>query len=454
MARIVLDVYMMVFRFAITTLLTLVTLSSAVHAKVLDIQVTTKKGTVSSWRLNDGYTILAVVRPAVPELEKAIQEEMVPGMRFKVTPIHGGAQEVQIILADPILKHSVSLKKGRLKFEFHYQTREENMILRIKSRLFVPVPSSFVARRFSAAESLLRRGRIEDALATFKDLSEEYALRAWSQLRLSDIALLSGDTRGACRRYGAVVQAYRVQVSGMIAQLRRQVLGCGWRKDDKPDWDVMLERADRVRGNIGKFIREEAIWAMNQVATSNEVDLTLQLLDNVAVAHRQLRRQVTRGESILVSRAIRLPAEPLDVARMCYRHKERIVNHLESNNLRLLCAQAYLDLDLVDQAITEAKYLIAKTPRKAQGGHWKQRLGTAQSMIFLARAYRQTGDPDYVYATLVKYQRRFGRYIPDAVDVPPEVERMTLKDLSVGRNVLSLDSRIKGLERAIRADAR
>ena len=54
----------------------------------------------------------------------------------------------------------------------------------------------------------------------------------------------------------------------------------------------MLERADRVQGSIGKYIREEAIWAMNQVATPDEVDLTLQLLDNVAVKHRQLRRQL------------------------------------------------------------------------------------------------------------------------------------------------------------------
>ncbi len=421
---------------------------------MLDVQVSSKKGKVSSWKMNDGYTLMAIVRPGVEGLEEAIRQEMVPGMRFKVTPIHGGAQEVKISLADPILKHSVTRNRGRLRFEIQYQTREENMILRIKSRFFVPVPSSFVAKRFSASESLLRRGRLEDALASFKDLSEEYALRAWSQLRLSDIALLTGDTRGACRRYGAVVQAYRVQIPGMLAQLRRQVLGCGWREDDKPDWDVMLERADRVRGSIGRYIREEAIWAMNQVATPDEVDLTLQLLDNVAVKHRQLRRQLTRGESILISRAVRLPVEPIDVARMCYRHKERITNHMESNNLRLLCAQSYLELDLVDQAIAEAKLLSGKTKRKAQGGQWNKRMGPAQSMIFLARAYSQTGDPDYVYATLVKYQRRFGRYIPDEVEAPQEIERMTLEDLKIGRSVLSLDARIKGLERAIRADAR
>ena len=454
MARILLTESMMMLRFTITAFLTIVSLSSASHAKVLDIEVKAKKGKVTAWKLNDGYTMLALVKPAIAGLEDAIREEMIPGMRFKVTPIHGGAQELKITLRDPILKYSASFKRGRLRFELDYQTREDNMIQRIKSRLFVPVPSSFVAKRFSAAESLLRRGQIEDALASFKDLSEEYALRSWSQLRLSDIALLSGDTRGACRRYGTVVQAHRVQISGMLAQLRRQVLGCGWREDDKPDWDVMLERADRVRGSIGKFIREEAVWAMNQVATAAEVDLTLQLLDNVAVKQRQMRRQLARGESILVSRAIRLPAEPIDVARMCYRHKERIAKHLESNNLRLLCAKSYLELDLLDKAILEAKALSAKTPRKAQGGQWNKRLGPAQSMIFLARAYRQTGDPDYVYATLVKYQRRFGRYIPDNVDAPEEVARMTLKDLEVGRNVMSLDRRIKGLERAIRADAR
>ena len=188
----------MIFRVTIVAFLTLAGLSSTAQAKVLDIQVSGKKGSVSAWKMNDGYTIMAIVRPAVAGLENAIRAEMVPGMRFKVTPIHGGAQEVQISMADPILKHSASRKRGRLRFEINYQTREENMILRIKSRFFVPVPSSFVAKRFSASESLLRRGRLEDALASFKDLSEEYALRAWSQLRLSDIALLTGDTRGAC----------------------------------------------------------------------------------------------------------------------------------------------------------------------------------------------------------------------------------------------------------------
>ena len=81
------------FRVTIVAFLTLAGMSSMAHAKMLDIQVSGKKGKVSSWKMNDGYTVMAIVRPALEGLEEAIRQEMVPGMRFKVTPIHGGAQQ-------------------------------------------------------------------------------------------------------------------------------------------------------------------------------------------------------------------------------------------------------------------------------------------------------------------------------------------------------------------------
>ena len=116
---------------------------------------------------------------------------------------------------------------------------------------------------------------------------------------------------------------------------------------------------------------------------------------------------------------MRLPTEPIDIAGCSATVKSL---RTQSNNLRLLCAESCLSLDLVDQAIAEGKTLSGKTKRKGQGGQWKRRMGPAQSMIFLARAYSQAGDPDYVYATLVKYQRRFGRYIPEEVQAPQEID--------------------------------
>jgi len=62
------------------------------------------------------------------------------------------------------------------------------------------------------------------------------------------------------------------------------------------------------------------------------------------------------------------------------------------------------------------------------------------------------GDADYVYATLVKYQRRFGRYVPEEVGAPEDVGPLTLDDLDVGRKVKSLDNRIKAVSRAITAE--
>ncbi len=427
-------------------------MSGTASAAVMEVSVPDKKGTIKTSKLSDGYTLLMVAKPAVEGLEEAFAKARVAGLRYKIRPLRKGASEIRLVLPDPIKSFSVKRAKRKVSITVQYQTRASNMKDRIRARLFVPVPSSFVAGRFSSAERLLRRGNLEDALANYKDLSEEYALRAWSQLRLSDIALLSGDTRGACRRYERVVEAYRVQVSGMLAQLRRQVLGCGWRPEDKPDWDVMLERADRVRGRIGKYIREEAIWAMNQVSTPDEVDLTLRLMDGVAVKHRMLKREIKKSSNILLARGVRLPSDSLDVARVCYRHRERILVHPDGLSLRLLCAKAFLDLDLVDEAIAETKEIIAKTPRKLAGAMWAKRDGTAQSTIFLARAYKQMGDADYVYATLVKYQRRFGRYVPEEVGAPEDVGPLTLDDLDVGRKVNSLDARIKAVSRAITAE--
>jgi tetratricopeptide (TPR) repeat protein len=418
----------------------------------MDLSVPDKRGKIQTMKLSDGYTLLMIAKPAIAGLGEALEKAKVAGLRYKITSLRKGASEIRLVLPDPIKSFKVTRARRKVKIVVEYQRRASNLRDRIEARLFVPVPSSFVAGRFSAAERLMRRGNLEDALANYKELSEEYALRAWSQLRLSDIALLSGNTRGACRRYERVAESYRVQVSGMLAQLRRQVLGCGWRPEDKPDWDVMLERADRVRGQIGNYIREEAIWAMNQVATPDEVDLTLRLMDGVAVKHRMLKREIKRSANVLLSRGVRLPAEQLDVARVCYRHRERILVHPDGLSLRLLCAKAFLELDLVDEAIAETKEIIAKTPRKFAGAMWAKRDGTAQATIFLARAYKQTGDADYVYATLVKYQRKFGRYIPEEVGTPEDMEPLTLDDLDVGRKVNSVDKRIKAVSRAITAE--
>ena len=72
LARIVLTSYMMMFRASIVAFLTLAGLCSTVQAKVLDIQLSSKKGQVSSWKMNDGYTMMALVKPAVDGLEEAL----------------------------------------------------------------------------------------------------------------------------------------------------------------------------------------------------------------------------------------------------------------------------------------------------------------------------------------------------------------------------------------------
>ena len=236
-----------------------------------------KKLTAKATVLSDRYTLVTMINQELVGLEDALREAAEDGLRFKVIPMRNRGVELTIIFPEPIVKVNVSVKKRRkLNFQVIYQSREDLMRDRIRKRLYVPVPSSFVAGQYSDAERLLRTGNLKDALVEYNELSEEYALRAWAQLRLGDIALLGGDTRGACRRYGGVNEAFRSQISGMLAVLRRQVLACGWGRDSRPDWDVMLMRADRTGGRVGEYLRAEVVWAMGQVATADEVDLVLE----------------------------------------------------------------------------------------------------------------------------------------------------------------------------------
>ena len=89
---------------------------------------------------------------------------------------------------------------------------------RIRKRLYVPVPSSFVAGQYSDAERLLRTGNLKDALVEYNELSEEYTLELLGAARLGDIALLGAiPVVPVAVRYGGVNEAFRSQISGMLA---------------------------------------------------------------------------------------------------------------------------------------------------------------------------------------------------------------------------------------------
>ena len=412
-----------------------------------------KKLTAKATVLSDRYTLVTMINQELVGLEDALREAAEDGLRFKAVPMRNRGVELTIIFPEPIVKVNVSVKKRRkLNFQVIYQSREDLMRDRIRKRLYVPVPSSFVAGQYSDAERLLRTGNLKDALVEYNELSEEYALRAWAQLRLGDIALLGGDTRGACRRYGGVNEAFRSQISGMLAVLRRQVLACGWGRDSRPDWDVMLMRADRTGGRVGEYLRAEVVWAMGQVATADEVDLVLELLNATAIKRKAYRRQLKAQERLMVSRSVRLPKKAIDVARMCYRHTERIAKHPDAKDLNFRCSAALLELDLIEESIAKSQELIKPSKkRRGEGALWRVRDGAAQAMLLLAQAYRQKGDPDYVYATLVRYQRRFGNYVPPVVPPMPKVKRMKMRDLPIGKEVATFEKRLNDIERGLDA---
>ena len=97
----------------------------------------------------------------------------------------------------------------------------------------------------------------------------------------------AGDPAVRACRYGGANEVFRSQISGMLAVLRRQVLACGWGRDSRPDWDVMLMRADRTGGRVGEYLRAEVVWAMGQVATADEVDLVLGAASSATAVKRE-----------------------------------------------------------------------------------------------------------------------------------------------------------------------
>jgi len=432
-------------------LVVLLVLSQRALAGTIKIKKPARKGKATASLLIDGYTLVVVVQPRIKNLDAdKLVKDPIEGMRVAVQPIGRNEQEILISMPHPVQRFSVKRRRGRLKIEIDYQERIKVMQQRVRETLTVPVPSTFVGHHFSAAEKLMRGGRFEDALVQYQELSGEYELRAWSQLRLGDIALLGDDLRGACRRYRDVVEAFGVRVSGMMARLRRQVLGCSWSRGAAADWDVMLERADRVPGRVGKFIRTEALWSMRQVDKAQELDLALRMLGQVSVKHRRLAKGLRHARKVLVARAIRLPATPLEVARMCMRHSDEVKNHPEGNWLRFRCAQAFGGLSLIEQAAAATEELSKIRRGKRDGGLWRKRHGAAQAAVDLARLRRDQGDADNVYATIVRFKRRFGYAMPHEIDPEPETPPLGAKAMKIGKLVGKLDKRVYVLDRAIR----
>ena len=425
--------------------------SSSVYGASMSVQVRGPKGSVRINQPKDGYSLLMVFQPAVPGFVKAIKRQGVEGLRVSTAPVGRRGEEVLLRFASPIAKQAVKRRGRRVSLEVSWKTREEILREHIIETLKVPVPSTFVGYRFDAAEGLMRSGDFEDALASYKELAAKHELRAWSQLRLSDIALLNGDVPGACRRYGATNEAYGVRMSGMLARLRRQVLACDLRDGPPADWDVLLERADRIPGRIGKFLRSEVIWAIEQVASVDEVDRAINLIENLELQHRGTRRKLRRIRDVLIARGIRLVEDPLRRASMCYRHRSALMGHSEAYSLRFLCAKSFRGLSLLDKAVAGLKVLSKARQRNYNGALWEARNGRAQALFELAHAYNDLGDPDYVYATLVRFKRKFGYPPPTTIQAEPKGPSVTFRDLPLGKLIDSIDSRAYALDRAVRA---
>ena len=103
--------------------------------------------------------------------------------------------------------------------------------------------------------------------------------------------------------------------------------------------------ADRTGGRVGEHLRSE-VAGDGSGRDWYEVDLVLELLSATAVKRKAHRRQAESARAPHGLEVGSLPEKAIDVARMCYRHTERIAKHPDAKDLNFRCSAALLSSNL------------------------------------------------------------------------------------------------------------
>lgn len=404
---------------------------SDVHDRIdLRLRPSTQVGGV---RLVDQHTFVLVLRPSPADLQLQLDQQERDDRDVYVIDLGGGAAEVRFVAQQPLVDSRFEKSNKRLALVLTQRRAGVELRERLKSPLPRSVPSEFLAPRLTDAERALQERRFLDAQNHFERLEEMYALRAWSGLRLADLALLRGNEIVACRRYFEVKESFGSRSSGVLASLRLHVLRCPSRGEKAPPWESILRRVHYLGGPVGEYLWQETLWALSLVTRSEEIELALSLptaiRNRVPVGQRGIMRTAV---NVLLARALRFAPTDWDRARVYYRDQERWAGHPEEADLRLAAARALVALDLWEEATLELRAALKLPARRKRRAAWTLREGDGQVMRLLAEAYFAAGQRELAEDLGEKHQKRFGR--------PLEVNAR--REISIDRNELPLAQRL------------
>ncbi len=387
--------------------------------------------------LSDGQTVIFLVQPAGTELEDELAAQLPRDANARVTPLPRSTAEIEIASPDPVVTSRVSTGPAGAVLVIEVERRAD--AVRRRAQVAVPrsVPSVFVGPRVREAEAALSAGLFADARERFTGMTREYSLRSWAQLRLADLALISGDVEEACAGYRGVVTEFPQRTAGLVGRMRLHGLECLQRETVTLDWGSLVARLQRVDGPVGAYLLREAASV-------------LQLTRDPAVVRSALAisapgRRATRLKAppklrhALLARALRHGA-PFDVSHVCFAYDQAIARHAENRLLLLTCARAALALDLPDTALTYLDRVDRVRGRGEGAAVWESCRGPLQELHLRAAVYAAAGRTYLSRRASDRYAQVAGEPPPATLDpeVPPPVPE-------VARAAAGLEARIDAL---------
>jgi hypothetical protein len=379
--------------------------------------------------LADGFTILVVSDQAAFE---SSSWRLPAGVTVDAQPLpHGG---VESLLSVPVALSDVRLVRVGPGFSLEAvpEAPEDGLRVRILAPLPRTAPSVFTAPHFRQAEDALAHLRFAEARALYGDLTSEYALRPWSQVRLADLDVLDGKLGAACLRYRETAASFNDRTAGTAARLRLRALGCA-ASGDVTQLATIAESVRHAESAVGAYLRHELLWTIARERDPRDVGTTFTLLCQSA------RRELNTPDALcdaLLARILRVPTAPYDVALAYLRHKAAADRHPEASALRLRAGRALVELGLAEQALPVLEPLLRR-----DGGHplWRERQGQAQAALQVARAYGMLGLANK------------GRQLTERYGLPaaPAPAALTLEKTGLGKKLLELQARLTSLKQLV-----
>lgn len=375
--------------------------------------------------LRDGHSVV-VVCSAKPLPEFLTNQPH--GTRLQQKQLPNGSYEIVLRYVQALREVSIERRAGNTILELVAEGPTDSLRERILAPLPRSVPSAFVAPRLRRSEEALRNLDLAEARVQYATFTQEYALRAWAEIRLADIDVLQNEIGSACSRYRASAAGFNDRTAGTVALLRLRALGCPGTTD--LELTDTITNVRRIEGPVGDYLRRELVWTLARERDGRDPASVFATLCTPAA-----RRSLATPTSIcdgLLAHMLRSQTTPYDLTMWFLRNQEAVTRHPESSSLRLMAAQALLDLELPDQAVPLLEALVHNANNETL---WRERQGTLQAAALLVLAYNASGNPYLSHQTA----KRFG-FAPASVADTPDLTAHPL-----GRKLLDVRARLDAL---------